>query len=159
VSKRQNCRSIRDLAIGNLWVRFPFSSAGADVRQRLILAFLHPAVPRLESLPVDDDLGARDVFLDIIMEEVFAALVADTANASPGAPLGAVDLQDTVRVTGRCLRASYLLRVHAALALHEADPVADEASADPSSLQLLHGVALLEYLALRRKADDRDEDS
>jgi len=90
------------------------------------------------------------------MEEVLAAFIADTADPSSDAPLGAVDLQDTVRVTGRRLRSSYLHRVQPALALHQADPMADEGSADLSSLQFLHNLAFVKYLTFRRQADGRD---
>lgn len=77
--------------------------AVCEVRQRLVLALLRPPIPRLESIPIKDLLGARDVVLYIVVQEVLAAFIADATCTSPDAPPGTVDLKDAMRIAGGCL--------------------------------------------------------
>lgn len=96
----------------------------------------------LETLGIGDGLGAGDVVLDVVVEEIVALLVAFTTGPEGVAPLVAADLEDAVGVAGLVTGASFLLRIETALALHDADVGADEAAIDVGAHELLGGVAL-----------------
>lgn len=97
----------------------------SNVRKRLVLALLQPAIPRLESFRLLDLEGAGDVVLNVVIGEVLAAFVADASGVSSGAPFHTADLEDPETVAGRCLRSGNQAGVQTALALHQANPIAN----------------------------------
>lgn len=113
-----------------------------DVGQGLVLALLHPAVPRLESLVLQDQFRADYVVLDVVVGEALAAFVAEAAGVSAGTPFPAADLEDAEAEAGGPFRAVHHVRVHPALAVHQADPIADEGPGDAGTLQLVRRLAL-----------------
>lgn len=120
----------------------PLDDAPRNIREVAVLAVLDPSAPVLESFHVGDQLGAGDVVLDVVVEELVAVLVAETTGPEPAAPLVAADLENPVGVAGLVTRTGDLLRVEVARALHYAHIVADEGPRYPRSDQLLGCVAL-----------------
>lgn len=80
--------------------------------------------------------------MDVVVREILATLVAYAASVPSGTPFRAVDLEDAETEARGGLRAGDQPRVHPALALHQADPVADQGPLNFGSLQLLHSLAL-----------------
>lgn len=101
------------------------SFAVSNIRQRFVLAFLHPAIPRLESFHTLNLFGALDVICDIVIGEILATFVTNTSAVSSGTPFGAIYLKDSITVAGGSLRTSDQLCVQSTFALHQADPIAD----------------------------------
>lgn len=150
-------RSLVDFRHVDLVVNRAALLALADVRQRLVLAALQPAAPVLEAVLLEDTFGAGDVVADVVVEEVLAALVTDAAGPTPAAPLVALDLEDPVRVDVAA-RPGHQPGVQAALALHQANPVADERPGDLGFLQLFHRLAFGEDLAVAAADNGRQEE-
>lgn len=137
--------------------RSPSFQTFSNVRKGFVLALLQPAIPRLESFRLLDLEGAADVVLDVVIGEVLAAFVADTPGVSSGAPLHAADLEDSEIVAGRCLRTGNQAGVQTTLALHQADPVADQTSGDFCPLQFLYCLTLGQDLRLQLYDRQRDQ--
>jgi len=96
---------------------FP-SEAVCEVRQWFVLAVLDPSIPSLESMLIEYLLSTHDVFLYIVTQVVLAALIAVATSMPSGAPLGTVDLKDTIRIAGTSLWTSYQMRVHPTFVFH-----------------------------------------
>lgn len=128
-----------------------------DVGQGFVLALLRPSVPVLESLAVQNHLRARNVVCDVVVGEVLAAFVADTALSSSDAPLVAVYLEDPETVAGHRFRTGDERSVHPALVLHQADEVADQTPGYGGSLECQSGFALSEDPRLTLARQQQEE--
>lgn len=114
-----------------------------DVGQVLSAAALRPpGVPVLEALLLDDEHGARDVVLNVVLQKIIAVFVAHAAGPKGVAVLVTADLKNSVGVTGLVSGTDELLGVEAALVLHHADVAADEGARHPGPNQRLGRVAL-----------------
>lgn len=108
--------------------------AVTNIRQRFILAFLHPTIPSFEPFQTLNLLSTLDIVLDVVVGEILATFVADSSGVPSGAPFRAVNLEHAETIAGRCFWASDQLCVQSTLTLHQADPVAYQAPRDSSTL-------------------------
>lgn len=119
-----------------------------EVGQRLVLAALSPAVPRVEALPREDEVRACAVVADVVVQQVFASDVTRSFSTIPAvAPVAVVDLEEAEVLAAVGVHGAERRRVARALVLHEAHPVG----------QLVLGEVPLQQLVvqLAPREDDR----